>query len=221
MWPQWTHNPDLSHGVFMPVICVFLLWQSRNDGTGRYPPRPALPARHGASGRGGRGRPGSWLGFYAAALDWSHALVTVPRQRPRPLLLGWRSGRRRRADPGWFPSAGAECRGRLPQPLRAPIPPGTYSRLTASLQLWISTQVVHALHLLGVAAYRTGNIIELANTRVGIEEACSGVRSLVSCVFAGLCLLLRQPGHVSLGACRRHRPFRSLARPWECPRSAR
>jgi exosortase/archaeosortase family protein len=35
---------------------------------------------------------------------------------------------------------------------------------------------------------RHGNIIELANTTVGVEEACSGVRSLISCVFAGFVL---------------------------------
>jgi exosortase len=70
--------------------------------------------------------------------------------------------------------------------LTAPIPPGTYSRLTLSLQLWVSENVLHALHWLGIVANRHGNIIELANTSVGVEEACSGVRSLVSCVFVGL-----------------------------------
>jgi exosortase/archaeosortase family protein len=47
-----------------------------------------------------------------------------------------------------------------------------------------------------VAALQHGNLIELARTTVGIEEACSGIRSLVSCVFAGLFLsafLLRRP----------------------------
>jgi exosortase/archaeosortase family protein len=46
--------------------------------------------------------------------------------------------------------------------------------------------VVHSLHFLGIAAFHAGNIIELARARVGVEEACSGVRSLVSCIFAGL-----------------------------------
>jgi exosortase/archaeosortase family protein len=55
---------------------------------------------------------------------------------------------------------------------------------------------MEALHLLGVAAVRHGNVIELANAMVGIEEACSGIRSLVSCVFAGLffsATLVRRP----------------------------
>ena len=80
--------------------------------------------------------------------------------------------------------------------LCAPIPPGTYTRLTLGLQLWVSENVLRALNLLGVAALRHGNVIELANARVGIEEACSGVRSLISCVFAGLffsATLVRRP----------------------------
>jgi exosortase/archaeosortase family protein len=70
--------------------------------------------------------------------------------------------------------------------LSAPIPPGTYTRLTLGLQLGVSEAVLRCLHLLGVAAVRHGNIIDLANTAVGVEEACSGVRSLISCVFAAV-----------------------------------
>jgi exosortase/archaeosortase family protein len=80
--------------------------------------------------------------------------------------------------------------------LATPIPPGTYTRLTLALQLWVSEGVLQTLHLLGIAAIRHGNIIDLANTSVGVEEACSGVRSLISCVFAGAffsATLVRRP----------------------------
>jgi exosortase len=79
--------------------------------------------------------------------------------------------------------------------LCAPLPPGSYFRLSLAMQFWVTKNVLHALHFLGIAANRQGNIIELANASVGIEDACSGVRSLVSCVFAGLffaaCLVQR------------------------------
>ena len=81
-------------------------------------------------------------------------------------------------------------------PLAAPIPSGMYTRLTLALQLWISTGVMDVLQVLGIAAHRQGNIIELATCRVGVEEACSGVRSLVSCVFVALFFsasIVRQP----------------------------
>jgi len=49
----------------------------------------------------------------------------------------------------------------------------------------VTHNVMTALHWLGVVATQRGNVIELATTQVGIEEACSGIRSLISCVFAG------------------------------------
>jgi hypothetical protein len=75
------------------------------------------------------------------------------------------------------------------------------------LQQWVTGGVLQALHLLGVPARQHGNVIELATTTVGVEEACSGIRSLISCVFAGfffagwlvrrplgrLCLILAAP----------------------------
>ena len=80
--------------------------------------------------------------------------------------------------------------------LSAPLPPGTYSTLSLRLQTWITGGVLAALHVFGVAARQQGNLIELAGTTVGVEEACSGVRSLISCVYAGLffsALLVRRP----------------------------
>ncbi|MBI2497404.1 MAG: exosortase/archaeosortase family protein, partial [Opitutae bacterium] len=57
--------------------------------------------------------------------------------------------------------------------------------------------VLQTLHLFGVPARQHGNIIELAVTSVGVEEACSGVRSLLSCVYAGFFFAawqVRRPG---------------------------
>jgi exosortase/archaeosortase family protein len=82
-----------------------------------------------------------------------------------------------------------------------PPPPGTYARLALFLQGEVTAGVVQTLHALGIAAYREGNVIELARTSVGVSEACSGVRSLISCTVAGLFLsavAVRRPGHRAL-----------------------
>src|SRR5271170_7145552 len=42
LWPQWRHNPELSHGLFMPLIFLLLLHESRTAGAARF-----LPARGG------------------------------------------------------------------------------------------------------------------------------------------------------------------------------
>lgn len=48
------------------------------------------------------------------------------------------------------------------------------------------TEVVFALFdFLGYALVREGNILILPQGRVGVEEACSGIRSMTACLFAG------------------------------------
>lgn len=185
LWPHWSHNPDLSHGYFMPVLFLLMLHEARTRGTPRY-----LPARDWRGALLGAALGAALVllaaaGLYATAVGWTHPLVAFILTAAAVLALG----------AGLVVLAADEVRA-VPFNWSAllalglwllctPIPPGTYSRLTLSLQLSVSEHVLAALHFLGVAANRNGNIIELANTSVGVEEACSGVRSLISCVFAG------------------------------------
>ena len=38
LWPEWRHNPDLSHGFFAPFIFLLLVWESRRSGPPRWVP---------------------------------------------------------------------------------------------------------------------------------------------------------------------------------------
>ena len=196
LWPDWRTNPDLSHGLFMPAIFFLLLYDARTSGTLRW-----MPANRTSTTVVALLLLGSLLalfaaGLYAAALGWPHTVVDFSLVASLVLLLGAGlvafAGERIRFIPlNWTALVALAL-----WVLCAPIPPGTYSRLTLSLQLWVSENVLRALHLLAVPAIRHGNVIELAQGRVGIEEACSGVRSLISCVFAGLffsATLVRRP----------------------------
>ncbi|MEY2878434.1 MAG: hypothetical protein RLZZ15_814 [Verrucomicrobiota bacterium] len=201
LWPEWRHNPDLSHGLFMPVVFLWLVHESRTTGTRRF--LPAGAARATALGVllvAGLLALGA-VGLYAAALDWSHPLVVFTLAVAAALFLG----------AGLVTLAADEVRlVPLNWPalvaiglwlLSTPFPPGAYTRLTLALQLAVSENSVAVLHALGVVAVRHGNIIELANATVGVEEACSGVRSLLSCVFAGFLFsatLVRRPARRAL-----------------------
>jgi len=80
--------------------------------------------------------------------------------------------------------------------LSIPMPPGTYATLTQSLQGFVTSTVLGLLHFCGIAAVKQGNIIQLTNVTVGVEESCSGVRSLLSCLYTGFFLsatLVRRP----------------------------
>lgn len=183
--PEWVHNPDLSHGLFTPILFGILLHESRQRGPLRFVP----------AGRG-------WVGgmvvlitlslltlvtasLFAAPLGWSHTVVlyllglAVIGALAAALWFG-AAGHVRIVPLNWIVVAAL-----LLWLLSLPVPPGTYSRLTLSLQFRITARVLQALHVLGIPAWRNGNIIELANTTVGVADACSGVRSLLSCIYAG------------------------------------
>jgi exosortase len=196
LWPEWLKNPDLSHGLFMPLLFLLMLHESRSAGVRRYLPVGLLSSLALFATLAFALIALVLAGVYAASLGWSHALVEFLLVATLTGLLsaGWIafSSANLRVIPFNWP-AGVAIGLWL---LSAPIPPGTYSRLTLGLQLWVSENVLGALHLLGVAARREGNVIELATTVVGVAEACSGVRSLISCIFAGFffsATLVRRP----------------------------
>ncbi len=195
-WREWRHNPDLSHALFTPVLFVVLLHEARVRGPWRWLPASSWSAAAVALALVAGLALLAAGGLFAVALDWSHALVGfVLAVALAALLLAallGLAGERVRVVPFNWPALAALALW----PLSAPIPPGTYTRLTGSLQLWVTGVVLHALHLLGVPAVQNGNVLTLATTSVGIEEACSGVRSLVACVVAGIffsATLVRRP----------------------------
>jgi exosortase len=57
--------------------------------------------------------------------------------------------------------------------------------------LLASATATEAARAMGITVYRDGNIIHLANLSLGIAEACSGLRSLLSLLVAALLL-----GHI-------------------------
>lgn len=195
LWPQWRINPDLSHGFFMPFVFVLLLREARR-GTARY-----LPAGRGAIALLllllGLGLLALAVGgLYAASVDWSNAIVLFVLTAAYMCLLAaglsvFASATLRFVPVNWS----SVCAAGL-WLMTAPIPPGTYTTLTVRLQTFVTASVLNTLHLFGIAATRQGNVINLANTAVGVEEACSGVRSLISCIFVSVLFsatLVRRP----------------------------
>lgn len=197
LWPEWRHNPDLSHG-FLALPAVVLLWiRAREDAAGGARPLRPRPQLAGVTAAGAGLAVGALMTtVYAVALGWAAIptlfLASVAAAAATALALALAAGPAVRwVAPGW-PLVVVLATILL----SAPLPPATYARLTAGLQEAITVGVVETLRLVGVPALRSGNVINLGHTSVGVEEACSGVRSLVSCVLAGLvlsALMLRSP----------------------------
>ncbi len=61
-----------------------------------------------------------------------------------------------------------------------------YSRLTLELQLIASILAEKTLEVIGYSVLRQGNILEMVGEKLAVEEACSGIKSLITLGFFAL-----------------------------------
>lgn len=64
--------------------------------------------------------------------------------------------------------------------LALPVPNIVFNQIALPLQLIASDYATRVIRLFGIPALREGNIIELAQMKLQVVEACSGIRSLMS-----------------------------------------
>ena len=159
---QWFHDPNFSHGFFVPLFVGFVVWQRRHH-LAQFRTQP------------------SWFGLALIAL--ALALLVVGQLGAENFLarfsillqlagivilfLGWNFFRAL-----LFPWA---C-----LLLMIPLPTLVLSQITFPLQLLASRLSADALELLGVPVALEGNILRLAAMPLEVAEACSGIRSLIS-----------------------------------------
>jgi exosortase len=62
-------------------------------------------------------------------------------------------------------------------------PSYVFERLTLSLQLLASRLGAACLEALGFSVLRDGNILQMVGIKLSVEEACSGIRSLIAILF--------------------------------------
>jgi exosortase len=165
---QWSNDPDMSHGFFVPGLSALIVWQRRAE-LAAMKPHP------------------NWWGL-AVVLYGGFQLVVatlgaelfLARTALVITLIGvvWLLG-------------GTAILRELAFPLfllffMVPIPAVIYSAITFPLQLLASRLADNALTLLSVPVLREGNILELPNQTLSVVEACSGIRSLLSLSFLSL-----------------------------------
>jgi exosortase D (VPLPA-CTERM-specific) len=159
MFGQWGSD-DYSHGFFVPVISLFLIWQRRHRVV-------AAGIRH------------SWwgpaivlfgllfyvIGDYATLYIVLHLSLWIVIVGLVLSFIG--------------PIAAREIAFPLSYLLISiPLPVFLYSALSGQLQLWSSALGVGCLQIVGVTAFREGNVIDLGPVQLQVAEACSGIRYL-------------------------------------------
>jgi len=161
LFNQWMNSDDYSHGIFVPLISLFLIWQSRH--------------RIAAAGT-----TGSWWGMVIVlsglALYLIGELATLYVLQHLSLwivLVGL-----------VVAAVGIHATRTIAFPLgylltSIPLPMFLYAGLSSQLQLWSSALGVGCLQLVGVTAFREGNVIDLGPVQLQVVEACSGIRYLL------------------------------------------
>ena len=160
---QWWQDPNYTYGLFVPAFSLFLLWEDR----ARLAELPLKPA---------------WSGlviFLFALLALIVGVIISDFFLPRISLLLLISGM-------VVFLAGWEHLLAVAFPLAfliLMIPSSTlFSRITFPLQILSSKVATLLLTLAGVPAVREGNVILLRSARLGVTEACSGIRFLFSLI---------------------------------------
>lgn len=165
---EWYTDDDMSHGFFVPVIAGYIVWQRRERIL-------ALPVKPNPWGLALAAWGGVQLIFgtigaemFVARTSFLISLVGVI------LYLGGTRIVKELAFPLFL----------LVFMIR--IPAIIYKQVTFPLQLFASAVAEKSLSLLGIPVLREGNILELADHKLSVVEACSGIRSLLSLSFLSL-----------------------------------
>jgi len=165
---QWDSDPDMGHGFFVPVVAGFIVWQNRHELL-LLTPSPnwwgLAIVLYGA------------LQLYIATLGAELFLARtafVISVIGIVLLLGGTAYVRVLVFPLFLLF------------FMIPIPAVVYNSITFPLQILASRVSTEALNVMQIPVLREGNVLELAQQKLSVVEACSGIRSLLSLTFLSL-----------------------------------
>lgn len=161
LFRYWIGSDDYSHGIFVPLISLFLIWH----------------ARHRIAAIGPQS---SWWGLAIVVaglclfgIGELATLFVVQHLSLWLVIVGF-----------VISLIGIRGAGTIAFPLgyllsSIPLPVFLYASLSSQLQLWSSALGVGCLQLVGVTAFREGNVIDLGPIQLQVVEACSGIRYLL------------------------------------------
>jgi len=167
LWEAWQNNENYSHGLLIPPIAAYLVWTKREE-------LRALPLAP------------SWIGIAVLGLGvllqlvglrgdvsifQGYALVLVIAG----LIWGWGGSAWIRAL--WFPVAFLL--------FMVPVFPWFMNEVSFRLKVVATTGAVAIAHAMGVAVTQRGMDLFFPTGRLTIENACSGLNSLIALMALG------------------------------------
>lgn len=175
---DWEVYPHYNYGWLVPLLALYLAWRRWQD----RPPAAPWNLRR-------------WVGpvvLGALLLPWL-PLLLVRGANPDWRLVGWVMALltvattlallARAGGPRWAVHFAVPCGLIL---LAIPWPAGFEQAVIQTMTRWVSATTVEGLTWCGVHALREGNVILLSTGPLGVDEACSGIRSFQSNLMAAL-----------------------------------
>jgi exosortase len=165
---NWYGDPDMGHGFFVPAIAGWIVWTTRHKIDG-------VEARTNWWGLAVMilGMVQLYLATLGAELFTARTSFVVSLIGA-VLFLGGTKILRAFAFPIFLLF------------FMVPIPAIIYNQLTFRLQIIASEAAEQAISILQIPIIREGNVLELANQKLNVVEACSGIRSLLTLTFLTL-----------------------------------
>jgi exosortase len=180
---EWWNNPQYGFGLFVPLFCLGILWKRQNE-LWEVPVDGGSFAFEKISKR---------LFLVLAILVFPIELLrqVSPSLRTLGYLIFFVCG--------WLTVFGLRSLGfaKIPQVVwwvlilfLTAVPWPSVIELNAGqfLMRQVATVTAEILNFFGILAIPRGNLIELKQGIVSINEACSGIRSLQSCLMMGVAL---------------------------------
>ena len=165
---QWTQDEDVSHGPFVPAVAAYIAWQRRKE----FAETPKIPNYWGLAVV-------AWAVFQLM-IGTLGAELFLQRTSLIVAITGivWLLGGTKILKLAAFPI--------FLLLFMIPLPKVVYGQITLPLQLFASWVAEQVLTILNIPVLREGNILELAQKKLNVVEACSGIRSLMALTFLSL-----------------------------------
>lgn len=175
----WTHDPNYSHGFFVPLFSLYLVWSAKRADRSMATDAVARPERSPSEGASsdywrGLGKVAIGLGVHVVAsflgYGFLDVLAFVCILRGATLLIGGETAHRRYASATLFLI------------FMARLPIQWYQTVARYLQNLVSVASAFSFEACGIPVCREGCHLHFPGYSLTVGEACSGMRQLTTAV---------------------------------------
>lgn len=158
----WLNNSNNSHGILVPLICLYLIWQKKDK------------LRQIKISTSMWGAVILIISIMLYLLSYAGQVAVISRSMVALSLIGLL----------WF-TLGTNFFKLLAFPLffllfMVPVPDSVLRMVAFPLQLFATKISAFIIQTLSITVYREGNMLYFAQTQLEVAEACSGIRSIIS-----------------------------------------